>query len=397
MIDMKTVCVVNQCAGCMACVDICPKNAIKIEDSMEYYNAVIDESKCVGCNACLRVCQQMCHHVLLSPLKWFQGWANNLDVRLKGASGGVAYAIERQFIKDGGIVLSCTFDEGMFKFGCADTEQELIRFVGSKYVKSNPAGIYKLMIRHLNAGKKVLFVGLPCQVAAARNYMKDSDINNFYSIDLICHGTPSPGILECYLKQYGLSLKSVDSLKFRTKTRFQILSGYNPVEGEIGICDHYSTAFLNCVCYTENCYACNYAKKERISDITLGDSWGTKLESKQVEKGISLVLCQTRKGEDLLRNSDLYLMELDEKGIANAIANNHQLQQPSQKPTFRERFFDEMKDEKKFNTIVRHYYPWICFKQLIKKMLIKIGLIHQGGDFLGRIRGCGCLRRSYPA
>ena len=78
MIDMKTVCVVNQCAGCMACVDICPKNAIKIEDSMEYYNAVIDESKCVGCNACLRVCQQMCHHVLLSPLKWFQGWANNL-------------------------------------------------------------------------------------------------------------------------------------------------------------------------------------------------------------------------------------------------------------------------------------------------------------------------------
>ena len=53
---MKTVCDVNKCAGCMACVDICPKGAIKIEDSLVAYNAVMDEEKCIDCGACADVC-----------------------------------------------------------------------------------------------------------------------------------------------------------------------------------------------------------------------------------------------------------------------------------------------------------------------------------------------------
>lgn len=40
---MKTVCELNKCAGCMACVDICPKGAIEIKDSLSAYNAEIDE------------------------------------------------------------------------------------------------------------------------------------------------------------------------------------------------------------------------------------------------------------------------------------------------------------------------------------------------------------------
>jgi len=47
----------------------------------------------------------------------------------------------------------------------SQTEQ----FVGSKYVKSNPKTIYIDIERKLQEGKKVLFVGLPCQVAALYN------------------------------------------------------------------------------------------------------------------------------------------------------------------------------------------------------------------------------------
>ena len=43
---MKTVCNENQCTGCMACVDICAKNAIHIVDAIDAFNAVIDEGKC---------------------------------------------------------------------------------------------------------------------------------------------------------------------------------------------------------------------------------------------------------------------------------------------------------------------------------------------------------------
>ena len=53
--------------------------------------------------------------------------------------------------------------------------------------------------------------------------------------------------------------------------------------------------FLNSTSYTENCYECKYAKTERISDLTLGDSWGSRLTEDEIHKGVSLALCQTEK------------------------------------------------------------------------------------------------------
>lgn len=40
---MKTVCKINQCAGCKACVDVCKKEAISVEDTLNAMNAIIDE------------------------------------------------------------------------------------------------------------------------------------------------------------------------------------------------------------------------------------------------------------------------------------------------------------------------------------------------------------------
>ena len=76
------------------------------------------------------------------------------------------------------------------------------KFVGSKYVKSNPIGIYSKIEEHLKAKEKVLFIGLPCQVAGLKNYIKRLDKSfqdNLYTVDLICHGTPSPRLLEQFL------------------------------------------------------------------------------------------------------------------------------------------------------------------------------------------------------
>ena len=53
---MKTVCEINKCNGCMACVSVCNKNCIKIIDSMENMNCIIDEKLCVNCNKCRSVC-----------------------------------------------------------------------------------------------------------------------------------------------------------------------------------------------------------------------------------------------------------------------------------------------------------------------------------------------------
>lgn len=48
--------------------------------------------------------------------------------------------------------------------------------------------------------------------------------------------------------------------------------------------DKYTLAFLNSINYTENCYNCQYAKIERVSDLTIGDSWGVIYAMKRKER-----------------------------------------------------------------------------------------------------------------
>ena len=197
---MNTVCEMDQCAGCMACIDICQKNAIKIVDSLKSYNAVIDESKCINCHACHQVCQNNILPECKKPVQWKQGWAENKKIREKCSSGGLATAIASSFIEHGGIVWGCVFRNGEFKFESAEKTCELEKFVGSKYVKSNPAGVYKSIKNLLKTGKKNLFIGLPCQVAALKRYVGKNLEDKLYTIDLICHGTPSPHVLEIFFE-----------------------------------------------------------------------------------------------------------------------------------------------------------------------------------------------------
>ncbi len=366
---MKTVCDINKCSGCMACIDICPKNAITILDDLSTYNAMINEKKCISCNACHGVCPNDHPLKTLSPINWKQGWAEDEELRATCSSGGFATEIARAFIQSGGVVCSCTFFDGKFVFGFADKVTEVKKFTGSKYVKSNPIGSYKQTKIKLLDGNKVLFIGLPCQVAALKNYIGDKLCNNLYTIDLICHGTPSPKLLNLFLKQYGLSLKDLQEIHFRKKAKFQVYGDHKGIITN-GVSDRYSIAFLNGLTYTENCYICPYAKKERVSDLTLGDSWGSNLPQEECKKGISLALIQTEKGEWLLNLAALCLKDVD---LDNAVSHNHQLEYPSKMPGVRVAFFNRIKYHR-FNLLVFQALPKASLRQDIKHFLIKMKL-----------------------
>lgn len=361
---MKTVCAKNQCVGCMACVDMCPKNAISIVDTRRAYNAVIDENKCVNCRICTSICQNNKQIHLTYPRKWYQGWVNDEILRRKSSSGGAAKAISQQFVSEGGVVISCCFQKGAFSFGAAEDIKALDKFTGSKYVKSDPSGVYQKTQKLLERGKKVLFIGLPCQVGALKTVIGESEA--LYTVDLICHGTPSPEILRDFLSLYKVDLNEVNSISFRNKNAFGLIQNHIPLSRH-GSCDNYLLAFLCGLDYTDNCYECKYAGINRGSDITIGDSWGSDLPIDEQRRGISIMLCQTERGEELLKRSKMKLFSVD---LERAISANNQLREPARKTKKHDIFFEKYPG-KSFNYATFRCLPFKCIKQRVKSVILK--------------------------
>lgn len=370
----RTVCAYNKCAACMACVDACQHGAITVEDTLATCNAIIDSDKCVECGACQRVCPQLNSVELRTPIAWQQGWASSPTERAASSSGGIATAVSRSFINRGGLVCSCRQLNGEFVFELTDDESSLEAMRGSKYVKSNPAGSYSRLREALRSGRDVLFVGLPCQVAAARNYVGKLG-ERLYTIDLICHGTPSFGLLRRYLEERNQVFGDSLVLDFRKKLQFQ-LRWRGAETGLTGRgMDRYTIAFLEGMSYTENCYSCPYACMKRTSDLTLGDSWGTELVNEKMA-GVSLALVNTEKGYELVGSAELTLLPAD---VSSALDNNGQLLRPTIRPDDREGFFHALASGATVDWAVFKQRPRLCIerwaKNTAKGLLIKLGLI----------------------
>ena len=363
---MKYVCEKEQCTGCGVCSAVCPRDAVTIKQDFMSCYALIDETKCIRCHLCEQNCQVKHPLETRCPQKWYQGWAENNMRRENGSSGGVAGSISAAFIRKGGVVASCTFSHGEFCFSMAEKEEDVSRFSGSKYVKSTPGYIYKMVLSYLEKRVSVLFLALPCQVAAMKQFIPQKLQGKLYTADLICHGTPSTFLLNAFLKQYGTTLSKIDHITFRKKNYYQVRTDSARIVRD-RIIDRYMLAFLMGLSFTDNCYRFPYAKTERVSDLTLGDSWGSDLAYEERRQGISLMLCQTDKGEELLYDSDLHLESVD---LQKAIQHNHQLKKSSLEPLERKRMFAALSKGLKFNTSVMVSIPVKCIRQDIKSLLL---------------------------
>ena len=353
---MITVCKNNTCNGCMACVDKCPKKCISISDNIFYFNAVKDMNDCINCGICESVCPNNTIINKYMPREWKQGWGAP-KIRQYSSSGGAASSIIQSFIQSGGYVASCLFKNGQFVFDLTNDMDIAKQFAGSKYIKSNPGGIYKKISERLKTNK-VLFIGLPCQVAAAKNFVNNNE--NLYTVDLICHGTPSPKLLAKYLDEKRINQENCSDIKFRSNSSMGLVIDNRRLVTE-GL-DDYILTFLDGISYTENCYNCQFASFDRVADVTLGDSWGTEYKDEE-EKGVSLILIQTEKGKEIVYNSELELKDVD---IEKAKKVNHQLMHPSIRKPEREKFLSLIDSGKSFS-----FSTFILYKNRIVKRNIK--------------------------
>lgn len=325
------ICNLEKCTGCFACMNICPRDAVTCgTDQYRKTIPYIEAEKCIECGLCLKVCPENNPPKKNYPSECYATWSRDEQERKYCSSGGVATELSRYFIGEGGTVYGAAFDQELkLIHQASENLDQLERFKGSKYVQSYTGMIFRDIKERLKEGKKILFIGTPCQIAGIRNYL-GREYENLLLVDLICHGTPP---ME-YLKEYANAVTEgkVTDISFRGKRNWR-LTLYNDQKVIYSVRsekDYYFTAFLKSMIYRDNCYQCQYAVSERGSDVTIGDFWGLDRSSlKNPYNGrISVVLLNTKKGKEIWEKvKDRFYFE--QRTVEEAVRGNAQLRRPS--------------------------------------------------------------------
>lgn len=396
------ICEQKFCIGCMACRNICPRDAIDvISDSNGFYKLSIDESKCIKCGLCVRNCPnninfEALYEKMPTPSFAIAAWSKDKKTRNVSTSGGVFSEFAHKIIKRNGIVVGVVYDNHKVFHTMATNETELARMRGSKYVQSDVGVIYRKIKEYLEKDCYVLFSGTPCQVFALNRYLKIK-YDKLITIDLICHGVPSPRVFEDYCNYMEEKYSSkINKIYFRNKKPgwmvygMKIIFDNNEVYENDTKNDPYLVGFLRDYFINDGCHQCHFTNVKRFSDITIADFWGytsDEYEFLDDDKGISLILLNTEKGKSLfadIKDSVKY----QKKDIEMAIRGNRCLTKPFP-PNAQKLDFWKDYNEISFGQIIEKYFypepmPKLtivqevknCFtvqqKYVIKKLLSKI-------------------------
>lgn len=368
MREFKDICEIEACTGCMACYNICNKHAIIMQSDKEgFLRPYIDDNKCINCKKCIHVCPVNRLTEKLKPIEVYSGWSNNDETRMNSSSGGAFIEIAKIIISQKkGVVFGCALDNQQKAYHTYVTEENDLKiFQGSKYVQSYIGDSYYMVKQFLDKHYHVLFSGTPCQIAGLRNYLH-KEYELLYTIDIICHGVPSPLIFEEY-KKY-LERQNEDKIshfKFRNKKYswffFNVQAEFKGLKKTyIGTYygDPYLRGFLRDLFLRPSCHQCKYTTINRLSDFTIADWWGYKRAEKKdkdfFRKGVSLVMANTEKAKNILKKTDMYLRP---QTLDNAKKTNKCLSNCFPKSNLRIKFWEDYYSGS-FDSLVKKYmYP----------------------------------------
>ena len=330
MIDIKEK---HNCCGCGACVQICPKQCISMSaDNEGFLYPHVNNVICIDCGLCERVCPVINQNEPKEPLAVYAAKNTNEEIRLKSSSGGIFTLLAEQVIADSGVVFGARFNENWEVIhDYTETVEGLEPFRGSKYVQSIIGDNFKVAKQFLNNGRKVLFSGTPCQIAGLKKFLR-KDYENLLTVEVVCHGVPSPMVWRDYLDykraEHAAGKNTVSSslnelpvitgISFRDKTNgwkkygFKICyatskAAENSVSKSASTAnceitpfndDLFMKGFLKNIYLRPSCYHCAVRQGKSGADISIADYWGIQSIHPEIDddKGTGLVLINTKQG-----------------------------------------------------------------------------------------------------
>ena len=361
---MFNICDYNFCTGCMACANACGQNAIQMKPNKEgFLYPIINENLCKNCGLCSRICPSNNPIAKKEPEAVFSGWSKDESIRMHSSSGGAFSEIALQILNRKGVVFGCTLNKELkAEHAFVENKSDLKLFRGSKYVQSYIGDSYKKVRTFLNEGREVLFSGTPCQIAGLKAFLK-KEYNNLWTVDIICHGVPSPRIWQDYAQYIeNIYNDKIDAVEFRSKKYSWIFFGmnisfhksrkkyYGPYYN-----DPYIRGFLRDYFLRQSCSTCKYTSIDRVSDFTIADWWGYRRTEKKDKdfqyKGVSLILANNERAANLAKNLN---MDLCERTIDEAKKTNLCLSKPFPSNPLRDKFWKDYND-KSFADVVALY------------------------------------------
>ena len=283
-------------------------------DRLGFSRPIVNPEICIDCGACEQVCPAIGERSVdqLQSVSWAKSDSSELLDR--SSSGGIFGLLARRVLSEGGVVCGAAFDEGCrsVRHVLIGNEAGLDAVMRSKYVQSSIGkDVYRGVRNAIRSGRRVLFAGTACQVAGMSGYLgKLGESDLFLSVDVICHGVPSPELWSRWIDYRGEAFGSdVCDVNMRSKTTgwLSYSAAYKhaaekdntgDTESRVFGEDWYMKVFLANASLRSSCLACP-AKRSSGADITLGDFWGFQNIHPEVDcsKGVSAVLCNTKKGE----------------------------------------------------------------------------------------------------
>ncbi len=293
----------RNCVSCANCIQVCPVGCIEFRcDSEGFRYPYGDANKCIGCSKCHDVCPVEQHGYLGGNsfvTKAYGAINKNAEIRRQSSSGGLFSAFASEIINRNGIVYGASIIDKKVKHISVSNQVDMYKLRRSKYVQSDILGLFPNIKQTISLDRPVLFSGTPCQIKALYCYLGCRP-HNLLTIEVVCHGVPSPTVYERYLNELG-----ADYMIFRNKDRswsnYDVEIHYPDESYKIEKASEnlYMRGFLHNWFLRPSCSRCPAKSFLSGADITLGDFWGGQKLAPQLfdDKGTSVVFLHSSKGE----------------------------------------------------------------------------------------------------
>ena len=265
-------------------------------------------------------------------IRTYAGYYREDQALKSSSSGGVATYIAKVIVGDGGVVYGATYADDFYSahYLRVSNIKDIDRLKGSKYCfvrkvilkNGQEKSVYEAVAEDVTEGRKILFIGLSCDIAALLHYLESKSIPEFremiFTIELLCMGVTE----EIVQREYVRYIESLHKSKVKSFTVRSKRDGWNPIyinakfenEEEHVMPFYESTYGLAFMFYKRRaCYKCELKGKHRYADLTIGDYRGCEEWMPEFNRdGVSIIFVQTENGQKMIDGIDFKIFKIME-------------------------------------------------------------------------------------